>query len=138
VSFTLGRARTAWYARDIHSFGNRCPGVKKSHLAEADGLTFTASLKQNPHNKRDDSSEANPPRDSQDWQPTRLRVELRTKDAGDAIGQSTQDCNDDEADDHCNDVLHTMLAEFMHGPSSLFYPWPVENHCIRSGMAHRS
>ena len=50
--------------RGYPQFDNRCPGVKKVHLAEVDGLTLLTSLKQNRHNKRDDSSEANPPRDS--------------------------------------------------------------------------
>ena len=71
---------------------------------------LATSPEQDRHTKSDDRSKANPPGKCQYRQPTRLLVELRAENTGDAIGQSAQDRDDDEAGDHGNDVAGVVAT----------------------------
>jgi len=71
---------------------------------------FAAGPEKNRHKKRDDGAETDPPWKCQYRKPTRLLVELRAENTGDAIGQSAQDGDDGKANDHGNDVAAIVPA----------------------------
>ena len=75
---------------------------------------FAARPEKNRYRESDDCSETNPPGKFHYREPARLRVELCAKDIREAIGKPAQDCDDDEADDHGDDVAEivaTSLSE---------------------------
>src|SRR5207249_843139 len=45
-------------------------------------------------------------------QPARLRVELAAENSGDVVRQTAQNCDDDKADDHRNDVAEIIASGF--------------------------
>src|SRR5713226_9320828 len=75
-------------------------------------LTLAGCPEKNGHGKRDDCSETNPPREFHHRQPARLWVKLCAEDAGDRVGQSAEDSDDDEADDHGKNVAEIITAPF--------------------------
>src|SRR6266566_9581267 len=54
-------------------------------------VMFTSAPEQNRHGKSDNRPETDPPGNHEHWQPARLSIELRAENAGNTIGQPTQD-----------------------------------------------
>src|SRR5262245_55817256 len=73
---------------------------------------FGAGLEKDRHAKRDDGAEAYPPGKFHQREPPRLRVKFAAEDAGDVVGQTAQDCNDYEANDHRENVTKIVAAAF--------------------------
>src|SRR5438552_8419637 len=71
---------------------------------------LAAGLEQNRQRKSDDGAETNPPGKFDHRQPRRLRVELAPEKSGDVVGQTTQDRDNDEADNHVDDVAAVVAA----------------------------
>ena len=71
-----------------------------------------AGPEQNRHKKRDHRAEADPPGKFHQGQPVRLGVKFCAEDSGDAVWQSAQDRDNDEADDHRHDVANIVTAAF--------------------------
>ena len=80
-------------------------------------MTNVASSEQNRHGKRDDCAEANPPGKCHHRQPARLRVQLTAEQAGDVVRKTTQNRDDDEAQDHRDDVSHVVTAPLGEHPA---------------------
>src|SRR5436190_22513604 len=73
-------------------------------------MMFAPRPEKNRHAERDDSAEANPPGKFHYWQPARLLVELSAENAGDVVGKTAQNRDNDEADDHGDNVTAVIAA----------------------------
>ena len=71
---------------------------------------LAGSPEKNRHGKRDDCSEANPPRKFHHGQPAGLRVEVRPNYPGDVVRQTAQDRHDQETDNHGDNVAAIVPA----------------------------
>src|SRR2546423_15571240 len=80
-------------------------------------VTLAVRPEKNCHQKSDDRSEADPPREFHYWEPAWLFVKFRANQGRDLIRQSAQDRHDDEAADHGDDVAAVVPARLgQHAP----------------------
>src|ERR1700720_2383606 len=70
------------------------------------------SPEKNRHEKRNDASEADPPRKFHRREPWRIDVGNLAEQSRDSVRQIAQDRNDDEANDHGDDVATIVAARF--------------------------
>src|SRR5689334_22324171 len=73
-------------------------------------LMLVACFEQDRDRKRDHCAEANPPRKCHNRQPVWLGVQITAQQAGDVVGETTQNGNDNEAYDHRDDVSKIIAA----------------------------
>src|SRR5438552_805852 len=73
-------------------------------------VTLAVRPEKNCHQKSDDRSEADPPREFHYWEPAWLFIKFRADHGRDLIRQSAQDRHDDEAADHGDDIAAVVPA----------------------------